>query len=329
MENKLKLKAKTYVITAFFFALSSTAFSSLNNNDFPKNLPEKQLEPNNLKDFEYPFENKNMFFGLTLLKGAKEYILAQELDISWVSLQPHVLWFDIEEEPGKYNWSELDKEIKELQALHLDVTMVVSPIINAFGEKREQVKERILEIQEERNYDSFAAAFIAFLRDYKGATEYDLFPNNETMPLLINFIKAAATRYDGDGKDDMPGLEYAVRNWHIIEEFPTPEMDVKLYVKILKKTSKAIKKIDKEAKVIIPGLAGNYSRIFAFVDGFIDDEDGGVWKSIKYTREKLADRPFIKKEKKIMNIFCARARNILILSIFIFMRKKKHSWKES
>ncbi|MHC1604514.1 MAG: hypothetical protein ACXQTP_00880 [Candidatus Methanofastidiosia archaeon] len=74
--------------------------------------------------------------------------------------------------------------------------------------------------------------------------------------------------------------------------------DVETYVEVLKLTYAAIKEKDQDAKVIIPGLAGNYGRIFAFVAGCIDDEDAGVWKGVKYQKNLLALVPGIKKEKE-------------------------------
>ncbi|MFA6992261.1 MAG: hypothetical protein WC269_03205, partial [Candidatus Gracilibacteria bacterium] len=51
----------------------------------------------------YPFEGKNMFFGLAII-NKDDTDIVKDLDISWISLQPHVLWLAIEKTPGEYDW---------------------------------------------------------------------------------------------------------------------------------------------------------------------------------------------------------------------------------
>jgi len=80
-----------------------------------------------------------MFFGLSLINARRDATNVEELGASWLSLEPHVVWFAIESEPGVYDWSSVDVDVVQLQALGLDVTMVLSPIINAFGEERQKV----------------------------------------------------------------------------------------------------------------------------------------------------------------------------------------------
>jgi hypothetical protein len=228
---------------------------------------------------EYPFAEQNMFFGLSLINPRTAAGYVEELGVSWVSLQPHVIWFDVEREPGIYDWSYVDGEIKGLQKLGLDVTMVLSPVINAFGEERDIVIEAASE------YPSL----MAFLRESEIGKEMQLYPHDETIPLWIDFLKAAVDRYDGDGVNDMPGLEYAVRNWHFIEEWPAPSLDdEEIYVELLKLTYETIKDEDPQAKVILVGLAGNFLRYFAFMRGYIDDPEAGVYNSTIYTKAQLA-----------------------------------------
>ena len=246
--------------------------------------PPGQQQPTPL---EYPFENKNMFFGLSLINPERDAPYVEELGVSWLSLQPHVIWFMVEQQPGVYDWSYQDKEVKELQALGLDITMVLSPIINAFGEKRGELTQLV------RRYPSI----VAFLREGNVA-QLQLYPHDDTLPLWIGFVKAAVDRYDGDGENDMPGLKYQIRNWHFVEEYPIPELkDEKVYVELLKVTYNAIKGEAPNAKVILAGLAGNYARYFAFADGFIEDEEAGVFNRKKYTRSVLASNPLLRDEK--------------------------------
>ena len=167
----------------------------------------------------------------------------------WLSLQPHVIWMTIEAEPGVYDWRALDREVRQLQSLGLDITMVLSPIINAFGERRDEVRELVA------SYPSTTH----FLREGIVA-ELQLYPHDETLPIWLDFVRAAVDRYDGDGANDMPDLIYQVRNWHFVEEYPIPELDdPAVYVELLKQTYTAIKDEDPQARVILAGLAGTES----------------------------------------------------------------------
>ncbi len=215
-----------------------------------------------------------MFFGMSLINARRDADYVKELGVSWLSLEPHVVWFAIEQEPGVYDWSTVDVDVVQLQALGLDFTMVLSPIINAFGEERQKV------IELKKAYPSE----VGFLREGH-LDELQLYPHDETLPLWVNFVKKAVERYDGDGKDDMPGLKYAVKNWHFVEEYPCPEInDFAVYRDLLKTTYETIKSADPEAKVILSGLAGNFLRYFAFMDGFISDDEAGVIDSVKHNR---------------------------------------------
>jgi hypothetical protein len=222
-----------------------------------------------------------MFFGLSLINPWRDAAHVEELGVSWLSLQPHVIWMDIEAEPGVYDWSSLDREILRLQSLGLDITMVLSPIINAFGEQRDELRELAM---------SFPSV-MHFLREGNLA-ELQLYPHGDTLPLWIDFVRAAVDRYDGDGLNDMPGLIFQVRNWHFVEEWPIPDVDDPVvYVELLRETYNVIKSEDPQARVILAGLAGNFAQYFAFMDGFIKDEDAGVIRGIKVPQDVFARLP--------------------------------------
>lgn len=261
----------------------------------------------------YPFSSQNMFFGLSLINPLMDAAKVKELGITWLSLEPHVAWFSIEQAPGVYDWSALDSEVKLLQALGLDITMVLSPILNAFGAERQQVMTEIAK------YPS-----LGYWLRQGNADDLELYPHDETLPLWVNFVKAAVARYNGDGRDDMPGLKYACRNWHFVEEFPIPELkDEKLYVDLLKTTSEAIKSVDPQAKVILAGLAGNYLQYFSFIDGYISDDDAGVQDSVKHTQVWWKANPFWKGEKQNYENILDAGRNYFdIVDIHTYIPKE-------
>lgn len=227
----------------------------------------------------YPFVGGNMFFGLTILKEPRDYGFARELNVSWVSMQPVVVWASIEASPGQYNWSGLDREVAALQLLSLDCSVVLIPM-NAFGEKRAEIASQL----QNEDVDSF-------LRTPESAAMM-LYPNNETLPVWIDFVRAIVDRYDGDGVNDMLGLKYPVRNWHFSEEYPEFYIPAEVYVDLLKTTYPVIKETDPQAKVILHGIASNLLQYIAFVKGLIDDPDAGVINGTAFTRIQIAARYF-------------------------------------
>lgn len=69
--------------------------------------------------------------------------------------------------------------------------------------------------------------------------------------MYLRWVKATVERYDGDGKNDMPGLKNPVRYWQIDNE---PENHRPGFGDLVHMTSRAIKEADPQAKVILGGL---------------------------------------------------------------------------
>jgi len=225
-----------------------------------------------------------MLFGISQVSLSQQQA-ARDLGVSWVSLEPSVFWFDVEQHietnPGTYDWTSLDNEVKRLQLLGIDFVMLLSPIINAFTENiRTTIGSLIQAAMVEHGYDA-ASAFIHLMRDHDLVQTYDLTANTpERIEKLKTFVRAAVDRYDFDGKNDMPGLKYEARNWHVGEEWPMTDSDATLYLSILKAVFPVIKEENPKAIVILPGLAGNYSQYFAFADGYIADPDAGRMRDL-------------------------------------------------
>jgi len=91
------------------------------------------------------------------------------------------------------------------------------------------------------------------------------------MEAYKNFVIKLVERYDGDGKDDMPGLKYPIKYWEVANE---PEMQEeplvffqgspKDYFEILKATYEAVKEADSEAQVVQGGMAGMDAWMVSF-----------------------------------------------------------------
>jgi len=83
------------------------------------------------------------------------------------------------------------------------------------------------------------------------------------MDAYRRFVCALVERYDGDGKDDMPGLKYPIKHWEASNE---PSMQSghhtffvgssEDYLEVLKATYQAVEEADPGAKVLHAGMAG-------------------------------------------------------------------------
>jgi|GEM_PF-3420288 len=246
----------------------------------------------------YPFSNRNMFFGLTQLGNSAEGVLAGSLGVSWISMDPLVSWFSMEKSPGSYDFDELDTAVKRIQNNNLDCTPVLFAV-NAFGDKRARLIEKFS-----------GQDMTGFLRS-DSSFAWRLFPNEQdsTMSIWLNFVSAVVERYDMDGVNDMPGLKYAIRNWHLLEEYPMIFIDADNYINLLKATSPIIKQKDPNAKIILAGLAGNYSRYFAFMDSLIADDDAGVINGVKHVRLWWKVNPAWQSNKRAFEKILSEGKN--------------------
>lgn len=71
----------------------------------------------------------------------------------------------------------------------------------------------------------------------------------------IYFVKRLVERYDGDGIDDMPGLQNPIRYWQVDNEPDFSTLDIEGYANLMEITYKAIKAACPKCKVIMGGLA--------------------------------------------------------------------------
>jgi len=243
----------------------------------------------------YPWDEQNMFFGWSII-GKEKIPCVEDLDMKWASLQPHVMWFEIEHEPGVYDWSTLDTEIAWLQELDVDITLIYSTFCNTFdGVLRQQIREELLALRSQPGISTLADAWITWNRQLMGPEKYDLEPDpfdedDEMMAAFVEFARALTERYDGDGIDDWEGLKYPLRVHHIVEEWPCPGLTARTYLGYLARLSPAIKQADPHAKIMIPGLyMPNWGRIYAYLDGYIDDPDAGIVDGVRYTKRELSE----------------------------------------
>lgn len=175
-----------------------------------------------------------------------------------------LIWDELEPEPGTYNWEFMDMAVGQAQQNDVYPLVIVKPFANWD--------------QEVCHPDSLYDA-----DDPKGGGKIKVGAPCD-MNAYTNFLAKAVERYDGDGKDDMPGLENPIKYWEIMNE---PSMqggvtggmgeELKFFVgtsqeyfDILKASFNTIKKADPEAKVAHAGMARMQQNFQDFWDPVFD-----------------------------------------------------------
>ncbi len=192
----------------------------------------------------------------------------QPADFSGAWFRPHpgpFSWGDVETTPGTYDWSRIDATVRQLQKQHVAILATIWPFAdwdqNAGYANQPQVSpEAFPQFLPSRRYAP---------HDWKAYTAW---------------LQALVERYDGDGIHNMPGLQYPIRHWEILNE---PELreesgtffqdTAQAYLNLLKQSYATIKKTDSAAVVLLAGQAGmlanhvNYWRpILGGARGYFD-----------------------------------------------------------
>ena len=161
----------------------------------------------------------------------------------WRRPHPGVFsWGLIETDPGNYNWQTTDQMVRVMQQDRVAVLTTLWPFANWDQEAchNDQPKSQ--------------PAFPELGDSFYAPCDLDAY---------TTWLEATIERYDGDGVNDMPGLEYPMRHWEIANE---PEMqgpdftffqgDSTAYLELLRSSYRAIKTADPSAVVLLGGQAG-------------------------------------------------------------------------
>ena len=105
------------------------------------------------------------------------------------------------------------------------------------------------------------------------------------------WLAALVDRYNGDGRNDMPGLKIPIKYWEIMNE-PDLNADGKsdqltfyketpqAYGELLVKSYQAIKSVDSEARVLIAGAAGADEKFLQFYRTALTDNEAAQFFDI-------------------------------------------------
>lgn len=211
-------------------------------------------------------------------------------------------WRQIEHPTSTFHWSFADSLIlaNQLAGLRTMITLKCVHPVNA---------------------DDSTAGTCAYLLD-NGTSD-----NNSNWPLVSadttkwkNFVHALVDRYDGDGTNDMPGLIYPVRQWHIIgQEWQrvwcsqyanTTLASAQEFVKLVNMTYKVIKNQQPNDTISFAGIDVR-NEAEAFYDGYFpisqttfryDNNCSGIPTYL--TKSQLASAPsFLPDRTNVMYIF--------------------------
>ncbi|RLG90984.1 MAG: hypothetical protein DRO36_05135 [Candidatus Hecatellales archaeon] len=181
-------------------------------------------------------------FGIGAKADAEtEAKLAVKIGVSWIRPHPGpFVWGKIEPVKGQYDFSEADKVVRAAQKYGVRILATIWP----YAEWDQKYWEGRSGWKPSKGFEGFLP-----LSRYK--------PHD--MEAYKAFVKALVERYDGDGINDMPNLQYPIKYWEVLNE---PETGMYFdenffrgtgqdYVEILKATYEAIREADPEAKVLI------------------------------------------------------------------------------
>lgn len=173
-----------------------------------------------------------------LMPAALDYTSAKELGVRWERPFFQVFsWDVIEPQPGVVDWSATDDYVRKAQQFDFHLLITIHPF--AKWDQKTCHKNRPV-------VKGFGATM---------GKPCD-------MMAYAAFVQTLVERYDGDHKNDMPGLKYPVRYWEIgnepsLQEGPLIffEGSPEDYLEMSKATYQAVKKADSRALVVQGGMA--------------------------------------------------------------------------
>jgi len=192
---------------------------------------------------------------------------------AWVRPHPGAFVWDMMQKEGEdIDFSLTDQEIKNYQKNHLGILVTIWPF--ADWDQQKLANATMCAVSDE---DEFLPR-----NDKKGRGSY--LPKYRCNPkdwdAYAKWVTALVERYDGDGKDDMPGLIIPIKYWEVMNEpdlnyqsnLPASESNrlnfykqgPSEYATLLVNTYKVIKAADPESKVLIAGAAGGDTRMLNF-----------------------------------------------------------------
>ncbi len=184
-------------------------------------------------------------------------------------------WGSIERTPGEFDWSAVDTRVREESREGICFLAMVQPFASWDQDACHQDPRYVAQLPSEDGTETVKVGKPCDMEAY------------------AHFLRRLVERYDGDGRDDMPGLEVPIKYWEIMNEpsmqggriggvgeelkffVGTPEE----YLQILETSYDTIKGADPEARVAHAGIAGMQGEFLEFWTP-IFEKGGGAYFDI-------------------------------------------------
>ncbi|MBI4095959.1 MAG: hypothetical protein HY438_03805 [DPANN group archaeon] len=257
------------------------------SNTQPVEQPEIRVE-DNASAVQPQFSNSDSRFGF--VNAGQDFIGLAKFGVGWD--RPY---------PGPFNWQQIqdgnygpvDEYVKEAQKHDFATVAIIWPYWDA---------DQDLCHAEDLPAVRFGKFFGELASKRGKPCGHDAYKN---------FVMNLVERYDGDGKDDMPGLRYGIKHWEVASE---PEVQDRLggvaffqgkpkdYVELFRDTFVAVKTADPDAKVLNGGAATASAEHLSFWEEFLR-QGGGKYVDIFSMHclecdESLEVEPYAKLLKK-------------------------------
>jgi len=217
---------------------------------------ELELEVKKIPD---SIENNCMGF---VIGGTEELKLIAQIGGAWARPHPGPFaWGWVEAKKGEFDFSRTDQWVKEAQKNNVAILATLWPY--ADWDQAKCHKDECEVTPEDQFYPRIKGNLMEGI------------PKSRCAPCSLDdykeFVSKLVERYDGDGVDDMPGLEIPIKYWEVLNE---PEMNEPFltfykgseeeYVEILKASREAINSACPDCKIVQGGASGITSDALAY-----------------------------------------------------------------
>ena len=176
----------------------------------------------------------------------------------WRRPHPGVfVWGLIEKTPGEYDWKRSDSLVTAIQQDRVGVLTTIWPFA--------EWDQKTCHAEKTKTQPVFPVLTDSL---YKPCD----------IDAYIAWLEATIERYDGDGLDDMPGLEYPLRHWEVSNEPSMQQPDLTFfmgepedYLELLQVSYTAIKSVDPLAVVFPAGQAGMHESAADFWQPILEE----------------------------------------------------------
>lgn len=194
---------KQLIICGITVLLLVVGFSGCINQESDRGT----IDQNGDESFDFTFKSEEARFGFLGTypdyKNEFDYEDMAKIGVGWIRIiwaDAAFVWGNIEKTPGTYDFSLQDEFVKKMQSYGFNIFPVIWPY--AQWDQQNCYNESCLVNKDD-----------VFMNQL-GISRCN--PCDETA--YLNFIRAMVERYDDDGVDDMPGLEYPIKYYEFVNE---------------------------------------------------------------------------------------------------------------